>query len=428
MSTPYQDALLDVEAVAVCVWLDRLAGWEEADATVITDPILRRMAEIARDAPVAIEELRWRLTREGHDHLEVGDRITRIEWARHDHEAQERAYERLRRASPSAGVDPWQVVYSDTPPPPEALAEPIIDGLLRRGETMNVIAPPKIGKTWLVHGLALSLASGWPWLGHLTTESRVLIMDNELHEATLRYRLGTAMAAAGLDPKNNLQAISLRGALMNLYAVCDWLSSFPARRWDVVVCDAFYRMVPEGKSENDNAEMAALYNHMDRVAHRLGIAWVLIHHSSKGNQAGKTVTDVGSGAGSMSRAADCHLVLRRHRDEGCVVMEAAARSFPPPPAIGLRWSFPSWVRDDDLDTEALDDGMPPSSADRWPLERVLSEFVTPAGIRLADLKQRLQDAGCSQRHARDTIKAIEAMRGMVVTDFNGDRVLTKGVS
>ena len=45
------------------------------------------------------------------------------------------------------------------------LAEPVIDGLLRRGETGNIIADPKRGKSWLAYGLILSVATGDPWLG-----------------------------------------------------------------------------------------------------------------------------------------------------------------------------------------------------------------------------------------------------------------------
>ena len=82
-------------------------------------------------------------------------------------------------------------------------------------------------------------------------------------------------------------------------------------------------------SENDNGKMAQLYNLLDRVANRLGCAFILIHHTSKGDQSGKSVTDVGAGAGSQSRATDAHLILRPHELESLFVLEGAVRSFPP---------------------------------------------------------------------------------------------------
>ena len=62
------------------------------------------------------------------------------------------------------------------------LRPPIIHGLLRKGETMNLIAAPKMGKSMLVGNLIMSLISGGTFLGKFQCEScRVLVVDNELH-------------------------------------------------------------------------------------------------------------------------------------------------------------------------------------------------------------------------------------------------------
>jgi hypothetical protein len=49
---------------------------------------------------------------------------------------------------------------------PTPLREPIIHGLQRQGETLNVVAPSKTGKSWLGIGLGLSVATGIPWPMH----------------------------------------------------------------------------------------------------------------------------------------------------------------------------------------------------------------------------------------------------------------------
>jgi len=46
-----------------------------------------------------------------------------------------------------------------------ALSPPVIQGLLRIGETANIIAAPKAGKSWLANALALATATGGDWLG-----------------------------------------------------------------------------------------------------------------------------------------------------------------------------------------------------------------------------------------------------------------------
>jgi hypothetical protein len=105
--------------------------------------------------------------------------------------------------------------------------------------------------------------------------------------------------------------------------------------------------------ENDNGTMASLYNYLDAYADYLKCSFVLIHHTSKGNQSLKELTDVGAGAGAQSRATDTHLVLRRHEEDDAVVLEAAVRSWPPVPPRCLRWAFPVWMPAAELDPAAL---------------------------------------------------------------------------
>ena len=99
--------------------------------------------------------------------------------------------------------------------------------------------------------------------------------------------------------------------------------------------------------------MAEQYNLIDSVTERLDCSWLNIHHSSRGSQSEKSVTDTGSGAGAQSRAADSHVILRQHEEPDCVVLDAALRSFPPIEPVVLRWNFPLWSPDDSLDPGQL---------------------------------------------------------------------------
>jgi hypothetical protein len=208
--------------------------------------------------------------------------------------------------------------------------EPLIDGLLRRGETMNVIAAPKTGKSWLVMQLAFSVAHGVKWMGRECAQGTVLLIDNELHKETLGERLRAVSKAMRVDARN-IHAWCLRGALRPLTelatAIIERAKVVGA---DVIVFDALYRLIPAGVSENDNSGMMGMYNILDQIAEETGAACICVHHSSKGNQSEKSTTDGGAGAGAISRAADSHLFLRQHEDEGQVSIDAVARSWPPP--------------------------------------------------------------------------------------------------
>jgi len=126
----------------------------------------------------------------------------------------------------------------------------------------------------------------------------------------------------------------------------------------------------------------SLYNRIDAYAAHLQAAWVNIHHTSKGDQSGKSVTDVGSGAGSQSRAADTHVILRPHEDEGVSVIEAAVRSFPPVAPIAVRWDFPLWVLDsaDPTKLKGLQGKDRVSQAERLEADR---RAIVAAMVRLA---------------------------------------------
>lgn len=244
-----------------------------------------------------------------------------------------------------------QVVNEDPNAPPVAInaktltqryteyREPVIEGLLRKGETMNIIAGPKVGKSWLVLSLALSLSNGNPWLGMDTEQSNVLLVDNELHVETMAQRLRN-VAMAQCESLMRLSVLPLRGRSEDLMS-CRGLIIDQAIKNEcgLIILDALYRFLPQGTSENDNAAMTALYNQIDGIARETGCSIILIHHSSKGNQGDKSVTDGGAGAGAVSRAADAHIFLREHEEEGHVVFDSVARSWPPMEPFVIKGTF-----------------------------------------------------------------------------------------
>jgi len=274
------------------------------------------------------------------------------------------------------------------------LRPPVIEGLLRQGETMNVIAPAKAGKSWLVNDLAIAVATGTPWLGRYETHrGDVLLIDNELHPETTANRIPKVAAARHIPLSkiaDSLFVANLRGGLLDIVSLGPYFQSLKPGRFRVIVLDAWYRYMPAGTDENDNGTMASLYNQLDHHAARLECCFILIHHSSKGGQASKAVTDVGAGAGAQSRAADAHLVLRAHEEKDVIVLDAAVRSWPPIEPVCLRRNFPVWDPDDTLDPASLagprsrrSKSTTPSKPkpEPWTPERFVEAFITEAPQR-----------------------------------------------
>ncbi|MCX7421342.1 MAG: AAA family ATPase [Planctomycetia bacterium] len=301
------------------------------------------------------------------------------------------------------------------------MREPLIFGLLREGETLNLIAASKVGKSWLATNLALTFSTRRKWLGRFDTAGGdVLIVDNELHPETSAYRI-PAVANANEIPLNeyadHVFIMNLRGELVNLPQLAMTLDDIEPGRFRLIILDAFYRFLPPGTDENDNGAMASLYNLLDRVAGKLKCAIVCIHHASKGSQSAKAITDVGSGAGSMSRAADCHVVLRPHEEPNVVVMEAATRSWPPLEPLCLRWEFPIFTEDTTLDPTLLKPDRPrrPSRNDPdktlsdpvWTHHRFTTEFCDATPQTRDAILAKAVDGGLATRKAESLFKLAE---------------------
>ena len=257
----------------------------------------------------------------------------------------------------------------------DGLNPPVIHGMLREGETMNIIASPKVGKSWFAMRMAISIATGIDWFDFGVEQGKVLHIDNELFENTLCYRYQKVSEALGFDPQlfqENVDTISLRGKLSDLGQIGQKLKAIPQGKYKLVIVDAFYRTLPDGTDENDNGAIARLYNQIDLYAARLGCGFVLIHHSSKGNQAGKSVTDVGAGAGSQSRAVDTHMIIRPHEVDDVFVMDTAIRSWAPVAPMAIAWNWPLFTPTAEVDTSALMGKIKPKEKTK---EIVLDEFV-----------------------------------------------------
>ena len=306
------------------------------------------------------------------------------------------------------------------------LRPPVIHGLLRRGEVMNIIAPSKTGKSWLVTDLAIAVATGRSWLGTYATEAGpVLILDNELHGETLANRIPRVAEARGIGVAefgDRVFVESLRGRMIDLFALPAYFRNVKAGEFRLVILDALYRFWPRDANENDNATVANCFNVLDGIGGELGCSFVLIHHASKGNQSAKAISDVGAGAGAQSRASDTHLILRHHEEEGAVVLDAAVRSWPPIPPMALRWEFPVWNPDPTLDPTALRPDRParrkrkvetPAEppAPVWTCERFAAEFLAgeprPRSVIVANATQ----AGLGERRATRLLDSAEA-RGL----------------
>lgn len=249
----------------------------------------------------------------------------------------------------------------ERPEYPVNMREPLVEGLFRRGEIVNWIGSSKTGKSWLLHRLIMGMISGEGFpnrAGWFCRQSKVLLVDNELHEETIANRLHATSGQVRV-PRDlcaeRLDVLSARGQCMTLDDLEATLEAKGEGHYDMVAIDALYKMIPVGLDENANADMANLYNQLDRIALKSGAAVLVVHHATKGVQTGKSIMDIGAGAGAIGRATDSHITFLRHKDEGCIVMQAETRSFrrPEPVVLSTQPAWPCLAIDRTLDPTEL---------------------------------------------------------------------------
>jgi len=337
-------------------------------------------------------------------------------------------------AAPEAGVEPppW-IMAGELIAKFTDLKPSLLWGLLRRGEVMNIIAASKSMKSWLVYALVLIVVTGRKLFGEFwATPCNVLLIDNELHKETIAHRLPQVAEALGIKPEEYADRIavwSMRGDQTDVEALARKLAAIKPGQFWLIVLDAWYRLIPQGKDENSNADVVRLYNVLDDIAQRLETAIVVVHHSSKGSQGNKSVTDVGAGAGAQSRAADSHLTLRPHENDGVVVVDAALRSWPPIRPFCLKWEFPLWVPDPHSDPSLLKTDRPRKKRSEdtppepvWDAARFAGEILSESPTAKAALFDDASGAGIAERKASSLLKAAVA-KGMAF-QWPGDSYAT----
>jgi hypothetical protein len=300
------------------------------------------------------------------------------------------------------------------------LREVVVGGMLRRGQVGNIISTSKSYKTYLMLGMAISMAIGRQWLDRFEMiGGKVLIIDLELQPGDIVRRTREIAAAmhAPMDlVAEKIHVQSLRGKAGTVDQIERLILSLSPRAYDLVIIDPLYKTYPENFDENSNAHMTALYRRWERLAEHLDAAMFIVHHGTKGSQSDKRTVDVGAGASAQSRSADAHIALREHEVENCVVFDARIRSFQPIDAMVLRWEYPQWQRDLGLNPDDLKTGRKSRNADKpqpmpdelapepWTEERFIREFASDQPQEKQTIMARADAAGLSVRKADGFIR------------------------
>jgi hypothetical protein len=260
----------------------------------------------------------------------------------------------------------------------------LIEGMLHIGEKGLLAGASKSNKSWTLLDMAVSIATGTPFLGMKTIKGRVLLLNYEINSWFYADRVNKVKQAKGVVVEDEmLEVWNLRGHRASFDRVLFELQvRLITETYALVVIDPLYSGLA-GRSENDAAEMALFMQSIEKLT-ECGPAVALGHHFAKGNSAMRESLDRASGSGVFARDPDCIVTLNRHQTEGSFVAEFTLRNFPPLAPKGLKLKFPLLIPDGTLNVEQIK-GAQVRSKSAVTVEAIVALLPNSGGIKTAEL-------------------------------------------
>jgi RecA-family ATPase len=203
------------------------------------------------------------------------------------------------------------------------------DGLLNQKAVMVVGGPPKSFKSFLVNTIAYHLTTGTPLFSHFESHHvyfpipravRVLVLEQEIGEVDLQLRLNQLLGEVHSDHQERMKE--------NLWSHSDddrvKLDTIAGRthaaeliayvKPEVVVLDPLVEF--HGGDENSSRDMANLLRNLDWLRHRFNFATIIVHHTSKPNDASfmRQGPEMLRGSSVLHGKADTFLMLHCQHD------------------------------------------------------------------------------------------------------------------
>ncbi|MEI7686570.1 MAG: AAA family ATPase, partial [Planctomycetota bacterium] len=198
------------------------------------------------------------------------------------------------------------------------------EGLIPEGLCL-LAGPPKLGKSWLMLQLALSVASGCNAFDafpckrgaclYLALEDTLRRMQSRLRKIRARW---PEMETEGLSIQTSSPQIG-KGLEEDLRA---WIAENPDAR--LIIIDTFAKVrSPRARNGNAYDEDYAVVSALKKIADEFSIAIIIVTHTRKMADEDQFATI--SGTMGLSGAADAMIVLRRERGRSDAVLHITGR-------------------------------------------------------------------------------------------------------
>lgn len=197
--------------------------------------------------------------------------------------------------------------------------EYVVPGVIPEGLTL-LVAPPKIGKSWMVLGLGVAAATGDRAFGSIPVNSRpVLYLALEDGARRLQSRLRTIGVTKGPSSLFFMTEVPA-GPIATIIAFLERNAEYKP----LVILDTLGKVrgtyAGNDAYGNDYSQMSALKDLVDRHP---GSALIVVHHTNKGEKS--DFLDSVSGTQGLAGAADSILLIQRDRQNESSILHVTSR-------------------------------------------------------------------------------------------------------
>ena len=199
----------------------------------------------------------------------------------------------------------------------------IVPGLVAEGVTL-LVGKPKMGKSWLCLGLAISVAFGGIALSSISVNpSEVLYISLEDNWRRLKSRLAKMLETEEGDvPKNLCFATDWRKSNEGgIEDIKKYIEAHPDCK--LIIIDTFSKFRSNTSTGNVYADDYGAIGPIKKLADEKSVAIILVHHTRKAGSG--DVFDEVSGSNGITGAVDTTLILKRERGQADAVLYVTGR-------------------------------------------------------------------------------------------------------
>jgi hypothetical protein len=292
----------------------------------------------------------------------------------------------------------------------------VVPDILPEGVTF-LAGKPKMGKSWMVLGLGIAVATGGVALGtKLVEQGEVLYLALEDNERRIQNRLNKLLASrpapSNLHITNEWPRLDEGGADL----LDDWVAVHPNTR--LVIADTLAMLKPRANGRRTQYdEDREVVSPLAPIAADHNIALVPIHHLREAES--DDPLDMIHGSAGLTGGVDGALVLKRKRGQADAYLHVDGRDIENPAELALKWDADtvSWTVMGDAEEYRR-------SETRLKIHKALEEADEPLGAKdiaeLTDLPENTVRQRLYQMSKDGEVKVVS--RGLYeVHNFHNKR-------